>query len=180
MFWVSYVMLWVLVLVQSICILYLFKMKNSQSASGHGDMPLKEHGLPLATLMPNVTMQWLHRQPSELFKHINGRSAILFTAPGCDACKAIYPLLPDLTVQHPDVQFVLVVVGREHEAVQLAEEYKLADMPIAVIDPPTLHEQFKTNFVPFGYTINEERRIVSKGSPHIADHLNELLVKKAG
>lgn len=159
-FYISYVALWMLVILQSLILLGLVRMvsqlQQSSSATDRGGMSAGEEA-------PQFDAVSLSGMPIHSRDFVGRLTALLFVSTTCPACTGI---LQDMEpVSYKTNGNVIVICKAGHEDCQyLAEFYKL-NVPVVADVDDRLCQLYKISSVPTAVLINANNRIQSYGQP---------------
>jgi len=164
-FYVSYVILWALVILLTVACVHLLKRKP---ASLQQDAPLQSDsdeleglGLPTGAPFPNDGRLTLGGAVPD-FRN----SLIICSMTACGSCEAMYPSLLRFHQQNPHVSiYILLFTDQEEHIQQTVDKYPF-DLPVVACTPEDT-EFFQTKFFPFGYAVNQDGLVSSKS------HLNK-------
>ncbi|GGG71986.1 TlpA family protein disulfide reductase [Paenibacillus radicis (ex Gao et al. 2016)] len=166
-FYVSYIILWMLVILLTAACVYLLKRKP---ASPKQDTPVQSGldgiGLPKGIPFPNDGRLTL----DGAVPHFNNALVIL-SMTLCGTCEALYPKLHRFRQQHPHIPiYILLFADQEEQITQTVEKYQLK-LPVIACTPQDT-EFFQTHFFPFGYAVDQEGLVASKSNLDQEDDLN--------
>lgn len=133
-FWVSYALLWLLVLVLGLLVVLLYRQLGGQPAAGTPGQPRRpatgpaagREGLPPGTPVPPVALAWDGAAtPARWAPDADGGPGwlLLLTAPGCPTCQAIRDHGAALAAGWPGRTLVWV-------------QHRAADVDTAAVPPP--------------------------------------------
>ena len=172
MFWASYVVLWVVVVVQGVALLLVlrhFGLAAIGTAAGHS-----RDGLGLGSRAP--ALDGMDRDGRRSAWAADGTDAVLyFAAPGCEPCEAMAPLVNDLARRGRDRQLEVVVVA---EGGPIENEHVSGLFPSAttvVSEAHDLFDRFLVRVTPFAFLVHDGE-VAAKGvcsSPEGLAHLLE-------
>ncbi len=157
-FYVSYVALWILVILQSLILVGLVRMVHELRQAG---VPVR---LSEGQEAPKFSVVALSGEPISTADFAGRFLALLFVSPDCSACVAT--LENDMGYLHRKGQGNLIVIckaGRA-ECVKLAERYELTT-PMVADEDEQISRLFAVSAVPIAVLINESNRIQSYGQP---------------
>lgn len=158
---------WILILLLSIGVITLFKK--------HLDIKLgmRHHGLEAGTSFPIASIQSLSENSHQVVIQHALPTVFIMTAIGCGACSTLYPCLNRVAERNQSIQFVLMVMGEQHEVIQLAEKYDLS-IPVGILTE-SMMESLETTIFPFAYAISANHKVIAKGTINTEEHLQLLL-----
>jgi len=164
-FYVSYVILWVLVILLTFACVHLLKRKPANSKE---DVPIQSDsdgleglGLPTGAPFPYDGRLTLDGAVPD-FRN----SLIICSMTLCGSCEAMYPNLLRFHQQNPHVSiYILLFTDQEGQIQQTVDKYQF-DLPVLACTPEDT-DFFQTKFFPFGYAVNQDGLVTSKS------HLNK-------
>jgi methylamine dehydrogenase accessory protein MauD len=171
-FWASYVVLWVVVVLQGVALLLVlrhFGLAAMSSAMGH-----TRDGLGVGSRAPDL--EGMDRSGRRTRWAADGADAVLyFAAPGCEPCEAMAPLVNDLARRGRGAGLDVVVVA---EGGPMENEHVSSLFPSAttvVSEAHDLFDRFLVRVTPFAFLVHEGA-VAAKGvcsSPEALAHLLE-------
>lgn len=174
-FWASYVVLWVIVVVQGVALLLVlrhFGLAAMSTAAGHS-----RDGLGVGSRAPEITG---FDRAGRRHRWAPGATdtVLYFAAPGCEPCEAMAPLVDDLARRgrdaDPDRALDVVVVGEggpqenEHVASLFASATTIVDEAHAAFP------RWLVRVTPFAFLVRDGE-VAAKGVCSSADGLAHLL-----
>ena len=127
-------------------------------------MPLRDSSNSLETLpqgfpAPGFDLVDTEGNEVSLVQFHGNNVLIIFTSPTCAACQAIYPVLKDFSLSHPDIELVMMSNGNSIENEELVIEYGYT-FPVTM---PTkeIAASYLITMVPFAYFVDADGLIVS-------------------
>jgi hypothetical protein len=163
-FEVSYFILWLVVILQSVCLVRLLRPKNET----HKGLIRQDHGLPMGSMFPQFNEIIDSNSPD---KSVGG-AIVLFTMTFCDVCKELYIELSKFKIKYPDLRIVLLMRGNIEDINRLVKEYNI-NIPVKTLSESET-EIYKTTIAPFGYYLSVEGHILSKSVTGSYEHLQLL------
>lgn len=160
-FSVSYAALWVLVIVQSVLLLLVYRhfgMMTLGTIEG-----VQRDGLGVGEKVPSIygvtrTGQEYLWAPSE-----PRSSVVIFASPECGPCAVVLPAAQRLsTMRKKDLEVIAVVPGPADAAARTADDYHLSFECIGE-DGSGAFESYKVRVTPFAFVIGSDGRVRSKG-----------------
>ncbi|MCC6313491.1 MAG: TlpA family protein disulfide reductase [Thermomicrobiales bacterium] len=170
---VSYIALWVLVVVMAVLLLLLYRhfgMMALGTLEG-----VQRDGLAVGAPAPvvsgitaeGVDRGWEPKRPQP--------QMLLFMAPDCEPCAAIMPHLVRLTRAAGDRLFVSAIVpGQRAAAIRMAEKFG-SPIPTLAEDGSGAFQSFRVRVTPFGFVIGTDGRVLAKGLISDPVRLRQLL-----
>lgn len=168
-FWSSYFVLWLLMLIVSTALLL-----TQQLVLNPRVLSQESHGLPLGTSFPAHDLKSLTGQPLT-FSGAQSTVVVLISG-GCHACRDLFPALSPFHRNEPSVSLVLLFMGTPEEARAIVQQEDWS-FPVATMGPPTL-SKLQTRIFPFAYLLTPDGTVVAKGVVNSASHL-QLLIQSA-
>lgn len=161
LFLVSYVALWVLVVVMAVLLLLLYRhfgMISLGTLEG-----VQRDGLPVGSVAPPINGVGADGGDRAWHPSAGGPQLLLFATPDCEPCAAIMPVLGRLA-RSPEagVTVTAVVPGPRAEVARLVGRY---DPPFAALaeDGSGVFPRFRVRVTPFGFVVGPDGRVLAKG-----------------
>jgi methylamine dehydrogenase accessory protein MauD len=159
-FYVSYIALWLLLIVQGVLLLLVYRhfgLMAMGTAEG-----VQRDGLAVGEAAPSISgvtakgedLQWA---PEPGMIHL-----LLFAAPGCQPCERVLPSVVTMAAASPAIGVAAIVPGRREDAMRLVEEFDLPFVCLAE-DGSGAFDLYRVRVTPFGFVIGADGRILSKG-----------------
>lgn len=178
-FWVSYVLLWVLVVGLLALVLLLYRQFGMSYLAPHAQVSMQ--GLDVGSRAPAVGLQGLDGAERGLTwgGSPNGLRArlMLFALPSCSICVDLAGELVTLPEQWPGVEFAWVdgsALPRADRPVDAAPGWT-----VGIVPDDAAHEQWDVSAVPFAFLVAADGVIVSKrlvnSRRDVEDQLAEVL-----
>ena len=170
---VSYVALWVLVVVMAVLLLLLYRhfgMMSLGTLEG-----VQRDGLPVGSIAPaisGITADGVDRG----WDPKTGRyQLLLFAAPDCEPCATVMPHVNRLgRARDAGVDVAAIVPGPRSEAVRMVNRYEPPFTTLAE-DGSGAFNRFRVRVTPFGFVIGPDGRVLAKGLCGDAGRLGNLL-----
>jgi methylamine dehydrogenase accessory protein MauD len=171
MFWASYVLLWLIVVVQGAALLLVlrhFGLAAMSTALGHS-----RDGLGIGSEPPAID----GRDPEGARDRwtVDGRDALLyFAAPGCEPCQAMAPVVNDLARHADRTQLDVVVVA---EGGPEDNDHMCGLFPSArtlVSEESGIFDRYLVRVAPFAFVVRDGH-ITAKGVCSSVDGLAGML-----
>ncbi len=173
LFYASYVALWVLIVVQAVLLVLLYRhfgMMSLGTLEG-----VQRDGLPVGAAAPaiggvtadGVDGGWEPKRGQPQF--------LLFAAPDCEPCATILPVLNRLarTLGSDGPPITAVVPGPRAEAARMVELYH-PPFPCLAEDGSGAFDRFRVRVTPFGFVVGADGRVLAKGLCGDPRRLREL------
>lgn len=173
-FYISYIVLWVFVVIQAILLLLIYRHFGLMSM---GTLEgVQRDGLPLGEVAPVVS--GVTAQGEELVWEVqSGKShLVLFAAPGCEPCEQVLPSINQLgEATNAHIDGLIVVPGQRDAAEQLVAKFH-PPFPCLAEDGSGAFDRYRVRVTPFAFVIGEDRRIRAKGLCNDPIRLRDLLI----
>ncbi|MBP1993580.1 TlpA family protein disulfide reductase [Paenibacillus eucommiae] len=176
LFLISYVFLWIFMIVCSIILMFFIREKITVMKKPRNTLAYSDYGLEVGTMFPlkslvSVQGQNIHINP------LNKGTVILFTSINCDVCKQIYPLLSKLNRKYQDISIVTMMLSEDKQMIaSLIEQYKI-DTPVVQVSSVEDLDAYATRRFPFAYVLSDAGHVVFKGVVNIEEHFDALIYK---
>jgi thiol-disulfide isomerase/thioredoxin len=172
-FEVSYVFLWLLLLVMGILVLLLYRhfgLISMGTLEG-----VQRDGVPVGEQVPPVFGTSAEGE-SVTWRPGPEPALLIFASPECEPCEAVLPHVRRLamTVPRQALQVVAVTEGREDAAGRLREKFQLP-VPCLAEGGGGAFSSYRVRVTPFGFVIGEDGRVRAKGLCNDATRLRDLL-----
>jgi len=179
LFEISYIFLWVFVIILSIFVLKLLRKEEtaqSMPGSGHPNAPdfdIKNNGLPIFSPFPDLQLKAITDIDTSSKKKYE-LSVVLLSSTSCMPCKNMYSLLPDIANKWSDVQFISYIWGySETDVSQVVQEHQLKP-PVYILDEQGI-ETLNNRVYPFAYALSKEGVILAKGVVGSEESMKQLI-----
>jgi methylamine dehydrogenase accessory protein MauD len=173
-FYVSYVAMWVLLLVIGILVLLLYRHFGLM-ALGTVD-GIRRDGLPVGTRVPSISGITAQGEVKEWIPSTTHPSLLAFVSPDCGPCAAILPFINQLVLSHRELDIVLLASGSQRSASQLVEKFLLSDTILCLTDNGTgIADSYRVRVTPFAFIIGTDGRVLAKGLCDNKVRLEQLL-----
>lgn len=174
LFLVSYVALWVLVVVLAALLLLLYRhfgMMSLGTLEG-----VQRDGLPVGSVAPRISGVTASGQDAGWDPRQGKPQLLMFAAPDCEPCAAVLPHVERLArARDVDLGVAAVVPGPRQEVVRLVERYDPSYLSLAD-DGSGAFERFRVRVTPFGFVIGADGRVLAKGLCSDQHRLRQLLM----
>lgn len=160
-FYVSYGALWVLVVVQSVLLLLLYRhfgMMTLGTMEGvqRDGLPIGERATPVYGIQPE-SGEVVWSPPADR------SSVVIFASPDCEPCSVVLPAAERLaTMRRRDLEVVAVVPGPLESAERTRDQYGLSFDCIAE-DGSGAFEAYRVRVTPFAFVLGSDSRVRAKG-----------------
>ena len=152
----SYIVLWVVVICLSFLMLLVYRqfglvyLKTSEGVA--------RGGLKIGTTVPDLSLKTSFNKEIKLSQYTDP-VVLLFTSPSCGPCKKLLSNLNDLIIEFPKLNIIVFSIDTKVE-----DSLPNVRCPIIPIEDRKLFEEvFKGEVTPFGFLIDENRKVLSKG-----------------
>ena len=172
LFYVSYVSLWVLCLVQAV-LLFLVYRHFGIIALGTAD-GVNRDGLAVGKLAPIISGVTARGKTAEWSAQPGRAYLLLFAAPGCKPCSEVLPTVKQEGVAAKGFDTVIIVPGQRDAVAQLVEQFQLPFVCLAE-DGSGAADRYQVRVTPFAFVVGKDGRILAKGLCSDAHKLRHLL-----
>lgn len=176
LFYVSYVALWLLLIVMAALILLIYRhfglatLGTLEGVQRDG-LKIGEKAQPILGVSPtHGTVTW---QPDPVRPTL-----LLFATPGCEPCAAIMPYVIRLqaaTLTGLKLNTTVVVPGDVNQAIQLTDAFG-PQLTCIADDDRRAFDSYRIRVTPFGFVVGEDGRVLAKSLCSDPHKLRELLV----
>lgn len=172
-FGISYAILWVVVIVEGICIAALFYHSGRTLIT---DLSRAQaHGPEIGSTAPVGTHASIEGAPVRIGGRRATEQALLFVASQCNSCKlsletvgrSIHPVNP--------VQVIVICQGPAEDVHRLADTKRLHTGSVIADERGAVARQWDVVSVPFLVVIGPDGRVVRRGNPSSDHRLRELM-----
>jgi peroxiredoxin len=159
-FYVSYGALWVLVLVQTVLLILVYRhfgMMTLGTIEG-----VQRDGLAVGEKAPSI--YGVTREGKDFLWAPSERSSvIIFASPDCSPCAVVLPAAERLsTMRAKDLEVVAVVPGPADSAARTADDYRISFTCIGE-DGSGAFDSYKVRVTPFAFVVGNDGLVRSKG-----------------
>lgn len=166
----SYIVLWGVVVVLVLLVLDLSRRFRPVEET----LNMQHRGLPRGNVFPRLRLPTITGREVQLPNAQRRNTVVVFTSPGCSACRTLYPALqPFLQKNQQKLQVVMVSIGEEQEVRNLVQEQGFS-VPVCRVAHDELPE-FGVDIYPFAYLLSPDGHVLAKGVTSSERHLNLLL-----
>lgn len=175
----SSVLLWIVVIVQSVIIYALLRQVGVlfERVAPAGALAMNQK-LKVGQVAPEMTLQTLDNQLINIAGLERQKSQLLFfMSPDCPVCKSLLPALRAAAKDESHwIEVILASDGNTVDHKQFVKDYKLTKMPYVVSE--ILGKSYGVAKLPYGVVINEQGEIASMGILNSREHLDSLFEAK--
>jgi len=173
-FYVSYLALWLLMLVEGILLLLVYR-HFGLAALGTAE-GVQRDGLPVGEIAPPIRGVTAEREAFELIPQSGQLYLLAFVSPTCGPCAEILPAIHQVAREINEVKVVLVVDGSRERAVQLIERFHPPTAVTCLAEGDTgIYRSYLVRATPFAFMIGKDGLIRSKGLCNTTSRLRQLL-----
>lgn len=176
MWWLSYVALWGLVVVEALVVVALAR-QVSLVERRHGPVGARmgNVGLELGDNAPRFEEEDLGGRLITLGAEHNRPTLLIFFSPGCSACAGLGPAVRTLyRHERKDLDVVLVsLLNDEAENRAYIREHRLESIPL--LRSPRVAEAYHVATAPYAILVDHLGKIHTKGVVNSLEHLESLL-----
>ncbi len=170
MFWLSYLILWILVIVLTAAMLFVFRHQSDlylDSIEGR-----KAQGPALGQ---DLDLTVLLGRPSQI-KNLHERTFMLFGSTECAPCMKALREFAVIHARHPEIQCVAVYYV---DAAARNDSDFLRQVPsrLVLIDDSKgdIMRRFNISRTPMAVVVSQDGRVMAKGMPNTVKHMEALL-----
>lgn len=174
-FWSSYAILWLLVLVLTYHMLRLLRSRPGPPMHS-STLAMSDHGLAIGDPFPQTQFKTTTGSEISLQPAKSQGTVVIFTTPTCPACTKLYPHLADFAKARSELGTLVLAFSHGDEQ-DLALDQQHVAFPWVPI-PMGMLPVFKTSAFPFAYFLSPENTVLSKGVINDIGQLH-LLVNSA-
>jgi peroxiredoxin len=173
-FWVSFGLLWVIVLFQGAVLLEVVqKLAERRSADSHASIGADP--LPPGTRAPAFHAPRADTASALDSRSLLGRRVLLaFTAPGCPTCEVTF----DSTVaaaQHLDAELIIVCGGQRDACRGFAQRHQSGRATVCDTDG-AIAKAFRVHSTPVSVAVDEQWQVIKYGAPSPGDVASPIAV----
>jgi thiol-disulfide isomerase/thioredoxin len=157
---VSYIALWILVVVMAVLLILLYRhfgMISLGTLEG-----VQRDGLPVGSVAPAISGVTAAGKDAGWDPKGGRNKVLLFAAPDCEPCANVMPYVNRLARSGVDLDVAAVVPGPKVEAVRMQDRYDSPFLTIAE-DGSGAFNRFRVRVTPFGFVIGPDGRVLAKG-----------------
>ena len=169
-FYTTYILLWLLVLVQGVLLLLVFRHFGHQAL---GTLEaVQRDGLRVGAKAPDVEGVQPSGEVASWRPPGNRTVLMLFAAPDCEPCHRVLPYVAGVARDAPELEVVTVVPGSREDAAKLVE---LVAAPVTTIASDQAFEAFRVEVTPFAFVLGHDGRVLAKGLCDSPERLSRML-----
>lgn len=173
-FYVSYIALWVFLLILGILVLLLYRhfgLVALGTVEG-----VQRDGLAVGEIAPlfsGITAlgemtAWEPAAPNTYF--------LAFVSPTCAPCARVIPFINKVAITNKNVHVILVVAGHGDNAALLMDSFHLDPSILCIAEEGSgASERYRVRVTPFAFIIGTDRRILAKGLCDRPERLHAML-----
>jgi thiol-disulfide isomerase/thioredoxin len=169
---VSYIALWVLVVVMAVLLILLYRhfgMISLGTLEG-----VQRDGLPVGSVAPGISGVTADGRDAGWNPKASLPQVLLFAAPDCEPCANVLPWVNKLASSGAGVEVAAIVPGPKAEAIRMRERYDSPFLTLAE-DGSGAFDRFRVRVTPFGFVIAPDGRVLAKGLCGDVNRLRHLL-----
>ncbi|KAA0564624.1 redoxin domain-containing protein [Bacillus sp. CH30_1T] len=161
MFLAAFVILWVLVISNTIINIFFLKKFKPKPLT----LDLQDRGVDIGKSFSNLDLHTIEGKEVNLKtkQHYKG-TILVFLSVQCGVCTTIYPEIKKFTSQNKNTRVITLIRGSEQEIEELIKKYNIDTPTVRLTE--TLMEDFQISLYPFSYFISNQ------------GNLNDAITKK--
>lgn len=176
----SYLLLWLVVLIQSVVIIELlrqigiFRLRLGDEAGALIEPATLERGRPAPPFSLSdpragqpVTQQALKGQ----------RSLVVFMSPSCSPCRSLAADLPRFARYYPEIRLLGFCSGPGDSCLSFIDEFKFP-FPVLIDDRQEVSQAYGANRTPHALLFDEDARVLIQGVPANWKQLEHLVAEE--
>jgi AhpC/TSA family len=159
-FYVSYGVLWVLVIVLSVLLLLVYRhfgMMALGTIQG-----VQRDGIPVGDAAPDITATRPSGGETVLRPGSSGPALVVFASPDCEPCAVVLPYLNNFVGRSSAPEVITVVPGPATTAERMSDEYRLIYECFAE-DGSGAFDAYRVRVTPFAFVVGSDGRVLAKG-----------------
>jgi methylamine dehydrogenase accessory protein MauD len=173
-FYISYIALWILLIVLSILVLLLYR-HFGLIALGTIE-GVQRDGLPVGEEAPPISGVTTKGEEIEWIPASGYFSFLAFVAPDCTPCANILPFINQVALTNRSIQVILIASGPQEVVTQLLNKYNLSSSALCLADNGSgAADQYRVRVTPFAFMVNNDGRVLAKGLCDNKTRLEQLL-----
>lgn len=159
-FYVSYGVLWVLVIVLSVLLLLVYRhfgMMALGTIQG-----VQRDGIPVGDKAPDITATTDTARQVVLKPGSSKPALVVFASPDCEPCTVVLPYLNNLYGKESAPELMVLVPGPAETAERMNAEHRLLFECLAE-DGSGAFDAYRVRVTPFAFVVGPDGRILAKG-----------------
>jgi hypothetical protein len=159
-FYVSYGVLWVLVVVLSVLLLLVYRhfgMMALGTIQG-----VQRDGIPVGDDAPDITATTPAGQELVLRPGASGPALVVFASPDCEPCSVVLPYLNNFVGRDSAPELMTLVPGPATTADRMTADHRLLYDCYAE-DGSGAFDAYRVRVTPFAFVVGADGRVLSKG-----------------
>lgn len=173
-FYISYVALWLLMLVEGVLLLLVYR-HFGLAALGTAE-GVQRDGLAIGEKAQDITGLNTDGQMT-LWKPGQGHNYFLaFVSPECGPCARVLPYINQVAANSSDLEVILITSGPKERLDQLIEKFHPISSILCLTDDGSgTSQHYRVRVTPFAFVVGENGQILAKGLCDQAKRLQDLL-----
>nr|QEO74172.1 lipoprotein dsbF [uncultured bacterium] len=171
-FYVSYGLLWVLVVVLATLMLLVYRHFGLMAMGTYEGV--QRDGLSVGEDAPVIHGFTASGDPTTITIGDGVRRLVLFAATYCEPCDEVVPWVQHLNALNAGIEAIAIVRGPDQEATSFEQSHG-PGLPTVAEGPGEVFGQYKVRFTPFAHVVGGDGRVLSKGLCGSATDLVNLL-----
>ena len=161
LFYVSYVVLWLLLLTLGVLVLLLYRHFGVMSL---GTLEgVQRDGLPIGSVAPPISGVTAAGQDTRWDPRHGQPQLLLFAAPDCQPCATVLPHVERLAqAVNGGLGIAAVVPGPRDEVARFVDRYR-PSFPCLAEDGSGAFTRYRVRVTPFGIVVGSDGRVLAKG-----------------
>jgi peroxiredoxin len=180
---ISYFVLWVLVLVETLLLLLLLRalselrqqLKLAIGTTSTEKPNLEVGGLEIGEIAPLFVATDQNGNTFSLDQWQGQRRLLVFVSAGCTTCKKTIALLNRLLQREPDLQVLVVAMDGDESTNREFAQKSNAQMPVLTTDTDVARELYRVRMISAVFALDERGVIRAKKLVNEMDNLYDLL-----
>jgi methylamine dehydrogenase accessory protein MauD len=173
-FWASYVLLWLLLIVMSVLVFLLYRQYGLMLMNSRAGV--ERDGPALGSMAPRLSVLGDDRSSVEGRIANGAPTLVLFAAPECQPCHEIVPHIDDLPTRLPKLDVVTVMAAGAGQSL----EFRAPKVGHLLLDHDReTFSEWEVNVTPFAVVLDSDGKVLSKGLCNGPGEL-DALVGRAG
>jgi hypothetical protein len=173
-FYISYILLWVLCVIQGTLLLLIYRHFGLIELSTAGST--ERDGLHVGSPVPPIISISVDNEPVNWLPQAGRAYLLAFVSATCTPCMNILPTLYQLANASSELEVLLIVSGQREAAAQLtAGRTPPLSLRCVVEGGSSVYKDFLVRVTPFAFVVGPDRRVRSKGLCDTPAKLERLL-----